>query len=215
LFPLGTVLFPGVPLPLHIFEERYRLLVRELLEQPPEQPRQFGVVAIREGHEVGADGVRALYPVGCTAQLREVEQYDDGRFDILTVGSTRFTVQEVDTSAAYLHADVELLSERPGSAGQLTAVVAELFTTYLSRLAAARRMPIDAPDLPDDALLLSYLVAATLLLDIPDKQRLLEAPDAAARLRAEAELLHREIRMLRILSAVPSPEALRAGMSPN
>jgi Lon protease-like protein len=215
LFPLGTVLFPGVPLPLHIFEERYRLLVRELVDLPPEQNRHFGVVAIREGREVGADGVRALYPVGCTAELRQVEQYDDGRFDILTVGSKRFTVHKLDTSAEYLQGDVEFLAERPGPAGPLTNVVAELFTQYLSLLGAARRMPIDAPDLPDDALLLSYLVAATLLLDIADKQRLLEAPDAAARLRAGAELLHREIRLLSILSAVPSPETLRAVMSPN
>jgi hypothetical protein len=215
LFPLGTVLFPGVPLPLHIFEERYRLLVRELMDLPEHQSRQFGVVAIREGREVGADGVRALYPIGCTAELRQVEQYDDGRYDILTVGSTRFTVHELDTSAAYLQGDVDFLAERPGSAGQLTSVVAELFTTYLSLLGAARRMPIDAPDLPDDALLLSYLVAATVLLDIPDKQRLLEAPDAAARLRTEAELLHRESHLLRILSAVPSPETLRAALSPN
>jgi Lon protease-like protein len=215
LFPLGTVLFPGVPLPLHIFEERYRILVRELMDLPAEQSRQFGVVAIREGREVGADGVRALYPIGCTAELRQVEQYDDGRFDILAVGSKRFAVQQLDTSSAYLQGDIEFLAERPVDAGPLSQLVAELFTTYLSMLGAARRLPIDAPDLPDDGLLLSYLVAATMLLDIPDKQRLLEAPDAAARLRAEAELLHREIKLLRVLSAVPSPEALRAGNSPN
>jgi len=215
LFPLGTVLFPGVPLPLHIFEERYRRLVRELMDLPAEQSRQFGVVAIREGREVGADGVRALYPVGCTAELRQVEQYDDGRYDIMTVGSTRFTVQELDASAEYLQGDVELLAERPGTPGQLTSVVSGLFAQYLALLGNARRMPIDPPDLPDDALLLSYLVAATVLLDIADKQRLLEAPDAAARLRGEAELLHRELRMLRLLSAVPSPETLRTPLSLN
>src|SRR4051794_14495969 len=215
LFPLGTVLFPGVPLPLHIFEERYRLLVRELIAIPEGQPRRFGVVAIREGREVGSDGVRALYTVGCTAELRQVEQYEDGRFDILSVGAARFTLQNVDTSAEYLQGDVELLAERAGSAEQLATVVGQLFTDYLNLLGTARRMPIEPPDLPDDALLLSYLVAATVLLDIADKQRLLEAPDADARLRAEAELLHREIRLLRLLSAVPSPETLRAGISPN
>jgi Lon protease-like protein len=215
LFPLGTVLFPGVPLPLHIFEERYRLLVRELVELPAEQSRQFGVVAIREGREVGADGVRALYPIGCTAELRQVEQYDDGRFDIMTIGSKRFTVHELNTSAPYLQGDVEFLAERPVDAGQLSDVVGGLFASYLSLLGAARRLPIDAPDLPDDGLLLSYLVAATMLLDIPDKQRLLEAPDATARLRAEAELLQRELKLLKVLSAVPSPDALRAATSPN
>jgi hypothetical protein len=215
LFPLSTVLFPGVPLPLHIFEERYRLLVRELLERPEGSTRQFGVIAIREGREVGADGVRALYPVGCTAELRNVEAYDDGRFDVLAVGVSRFVVQDLDSSAAYLQADVELLAEPAGSPGRLTELVTELFSGYLSLLGAARRMPIEAPELPDDALLVSYLVAATMLLDMADKQRLLEAPDATARLRAEAELLHRETRLLRILSAVPSPESLRTSASPN
>jgi Lon protease-like protein len=215
LFPLSTVLFPGVPLPLHIFEERYRLLVRELIDLPPDHKREFGVIAIREGREVGADGVRALYPLGCTAMLRQVEQYEDGRYDIVTVGATRFTVQKVDTSGEFLRAEVELLPERAGDPGQLTPVVAQLFTEYLQLLGTARRMPIEPPDLPDDALLLSYLVAATVLLDLVDKQRLLEAPDSAARLRAEAELLHREIRLLRLLSAVPSPDALRTAASPN
>jgi Lon protease-like protein len=64
LFPLGTVLFPGVLLPLHVFEERYRSMVRDLLDAPAEE-RRFGVVAIREGREVGADGIRALHAVGC------------------------------------------------------------------------------------------------------------------------------------------------------
>ncbi|MFL6238428.1 MAG: LON peptidase substrate-binding domain-containing protein [Actinomycetes bacterium] len=215
LFPLATVLFPGVPLPLHIFEERYRLLIRELMALPPEQPRRFGVVAIREGREVGADGVRALHSVGCTAELRHVQQYDDARFDIVTVGASRFTVHEIDTSAPYFQADVEFLAEHPTAAEKLTAVVSELFTSYLAALGTARQLPIDPPDLPEDALLLSYLVAATTLLDVPDKQRLLETPDADARLRAEAELLHREVRLLRLLSAVPSPDALRAAASPN
>jgi Lon protease-like protein len=215
LFPLGTVLFPGVPLPLHIFEDRYRTLIRELLELPADARRWFGVVAIREGREVGADGVRALHGVGCTAELRHVKQYDDGRFDIVTIGGTRFAVHELDASAAYLQAEVDFLPERPGTAGKLTSVVAQLFTEYLALLGTARRLPIDAPELPDDALLLSYLVAATVLLDLPDKQRLLEAPDAGARLRAEAELLHRESRLLRLLSAVPSPEPTRVTPSPN
>ncbi|HMC71324.1 MAG TPA: LON peptidase substrate-binding domain-containing protein, partial [Mycobacteriales bacterium] len=100
LFPLGTVLFPGVPLPLHIFEERYLTLVRELVALHEGASRRFGVVAIREGREVGADSVRAFYPVGCTAELRNVEEYDDGRFDIVTVGASRFVVHELDTSAA-------------------------------------------------------------------------------------------------------------------
>jgi Lon protease-like protein len=65
LFPLGTVLYPGLVLPLHIFEERYRQLVRDLLEGP--EPQEFGVIAIRKGRETGVDGVSALYEIGCAA----------------------------------------------------------------------------------------------------------------------------------------------------
>src|SRR6202020_2166961 len=87
LFPLGTVLFPGLLLPLHIFEERYRQLVRDLLSEP--EPRQFGVIAIRKGRETGIDGVHSLYPIGCIAALRRVERLEDGRFDLVTVGTQR------------------------------------------------------------------------------------------------------------------------------
>src|SRR5208282_3937148 len=77
LFPLGAVLYPGMILPLHIFEERYRQLVRDLLDGP--DPRRFGVIAIRKGRETGIEGVHSLYEVGCTATLRRVEQHQDGR----------------------------------------------------------------------------------------------------------------------------------------
>jgi uncharacterized protein len=216
LFPLGTVLFPGVPLPLHIFEERYRLLVRELMELPEGSLRRFGVVAIREGREVGADGVRALHNIGCTAELRRVESHGDGRFDIVTIGSARFIIREVDDSLPYLQGEVDLLREEPGEPGRLTEVVAAAYAAYLAKLGDARGDPIIAPEIPtNDPLLLSYLVAATVLMDLRDKQRLLEAPDAAARLRAELALLQREITLLGLLSAVPPPDTLRAGTSLN
>ena len=86
LFPLNAVLVPGLVLPLHIFEPRYRVLVQALLELPEDAERRFGVVAIRSGREVGADGVRALHAVGCTAELREVTPYADGRFDLVDRG---------------------------------------------------------------------------------------------------------------------------------
>ena len=81
LFPLGAVLYPGMLLPLHIFEERYRQLVQDLLDGP--EPRRFGVIAIRKGRETGIDGVHSLYEIGCAATLRRVDRHDDGRFDIV------------------------------------------------------------------------------------------------------------------------------------
>jgi len=115
LFPLGhTVLFPGVVLPLHVFEERYRELVRTLVELPEGARRRFGVVAIRQGWEVGEDAVSALHDVGCAAELRRVSRYPDGRYDIVTVGTDRFRLRSVDReSRPYLVGSVEWLPTEP------------------------------------------------------------------------------------------------------
>lgn len=114
LFPLGSVLFPGLVLPLHIFEERYRRLVAHLMDLPNGTARAFGVVALREGREVGADGVAgldALHGVGCVAELRQVKAYDDGRFDLLAVGTRRFRLDAIDTGTPWITGAVSYLSE--------------------------------------------------------------------------------------------------------
>ena len=245
IFPLETVLFPGLVLPLHIFEERYRQLVRDLIELPEDAERCFGVVAIREGREVGSDGVRALHEVGCTAELRQVEAYPDGRFDIVTVGMTRFRLLGLDTSLPYLRGEVELLPELPGdSSAVLAASVGTVFAAYRSALLSvqasittsyesddeetdevlatgapaegrARRSTSGGMDLPEDVGVLSYLVAAAVILDLPDKQDLLAAPDVTARLRAELALLRRETTMLRLLPSLPAVDLLRQPGHPN
>ncbi len=215
LFPLGTVLFPGLLLPLHVFEERYRLLVRELTALPEGPERRFGVVAIRRGREVGTDGVPALYEVGCTAEVRRVTPYDDGRFDLVTGGVTRFRLLEVDDSRPYLSAEVELLPEEAGAESAVVATaVTDAFTRYLDLVASVRGTEVGRSDLPDDPLLLSYLVAATTMLDLADRQALLAEPDAGTRLRHELRLLHRELTMLGRLRAAPATD-LSTGTSPN
>ena len=112
LFPLGTVLYPGLVLPLNIFEERYRQLVRDLLDGP--EPRRFGVIAIRKGRETGVDGISALHDIGCTATLRQVTEQDDGRFHLVTVGTQRFRLASLDDTQPYLQGEVELLDEEVG-----------------------------------------------------------------------------------------------------
>src|SRR5918993_5585820 len=102
-------------LPLHIFEDRYRQLVRELVDAPEGASRRFGVVAIREGREVGSDGIKALHDIGCMAELRQVEQYEDGRYDIVTTGTTRFRLRGMDESMPYLQGDVDFLEEAGGT----------------------------------------------------------------------------------------------------
>jgi Lon protease-like protein len=216
LFPLGTVLYPGLLLPLHIFEERYRELVRDMLAGP--EPRRFGVIAIREGNETGADAVTALHDVGCTATLRRISERDDGRFDLVTVGTDRFRLLGLDHSRPYLQADVELLPEQigdPDAAGVAVQAVQRAFRGYVDALNARGVTQVSIPDLPAEPIDLSYLVAASVIADLPDRQVLLAEPDAVRRLAAERTLLARETSMLRALTSTPAPDFRHAPYSPN
>ena len=216
LFPLGSVLFPGLLLPLHIFEERYRLLVRTLLAQPDDEPRQFGVVAIREGHEVGADGIHALHDVGCAAEVRGVESHADGRFDVVSSGASRFRLLSVDTSLPYLQGDVEWLDEPAGlEVDVLARSVGAAFLSYRAALLATQGHEDDGGGLPDDPLVLSYLIGAAMVLDLPDKQAVLAAPDTSTRLRLELAMLRHEDALLHHLPSLPAVEYTRRPYSSN
>jgi len=216
LFPLGTVLFPGLLLPLHIFEDRYRQLVRDLADGP--EPRRFGVIAIRHGRETGVDGIQALYEIGCTAILRQVKPLEDGRYDVVTVGTQRFRLASLDDSGPYLRGQVDLLTEEAGdeaAAAQAVRVVRDGFRAYLNALAEGGVTQISAPELPEDPVTLSYLVAASMIIDLSDRQALLAEPDALHRLTAERALLSRELTMLRTLTATPAPDLRNSPYSSN
>jgi Lon protease-like protein len=216
LFPLGTVLYPGLLLPLHIFEERYRQLVRDLLDGP--EPRRFGVIAIRKGRETGVDGVSALHEIGCIATVRRVAAHDDGRFDLVTVGTQRFRLAAVDDSRPYLQGEIDLLDEETGdetAAGEAADAVRRGFRGYLEALSRQESVHVTMPDLPDDPVLLSYLVAASMILDLPVRQALLAEPDALRRLASERTLLSREITMLRSLTSTPAPDLRNSPYNPN
>jgi hypothetical protein len=196
LFPLNTVLFPGVPLPLHVFEERYRILLDELVEGTG--PRRFGVVALRHGLEAGEEHAReSLHDVGCVAELRRVDKYADGRFDVVTFGGPRFVLHDVDDGRPYLRGTVTYLPEELGEPGGLTAAVVAAFTGYCNAVADSTGNDVAEPALPeDDPALVSWVVAAAMRLDLPEKQALLVVPDAATRLRRELTLLRRETALL-------------------
>jgi len=216
LFPLGTVLYPGLLLPLHIFEERYRQLVRDLLETP--EPRRFGVIAIREGRETGADGVSALHTVGCTATMRRVLKRPDGRFDLVTIGADRFRLASLDHSRSYLQGEVDFLPEDVGDRGaadRAVEAVQRAFRTYHDALTARGVTQVSIPELPADPIALSYLVAASVIADLPDRQALLAEPDALRRLTAERALLSRETAMLRTLTSTPAPDLRNTPYNPN
>jgi Lon protease-like protein len=216
LFPLGTVLFPGLLLPLHIFEDRYRQLVRDLADGP--EPRRFGVIAIRHGRETGVDGIQAVYEIGCTAILRQIKPLEDGRYDVVTVGTQRFRLASLDDSGPYLQGQVDLLTEEAGDeagAAQAVRVVRDGFRAYLTALAERGVTQISAPELPEDPVTLSYLVAASMIIDLSDRQTLLAEPDALHRLAAERALLSRELTMLRTLTATPAPDLRNSPYSSN
>lgn len=214
LFPLGTVLFPGLVLPLHLFEERYRLLMRDLLKTP--EPRRLGVVAIELGHEVGAGAARRLAAVGCTAELRTVRPHADGRFDVVTVGTARFRLKEVDRSGPYPVGEVEHLGEEVGAGAEAAAAgAARLFRVYRERLLSVGAEVEEPSEPPVDPVRLSYLIAAAAVLDPGEEQLLLEAEDAASRLRLEQDLLEREIRLLEVLPSVPAGRFLSGAVHPN
>ena len=216
LFPLGTVLYPGLLLPLNIFEERYRELVRDLLDGP--EPRRFGVIAIRKGRETGVDGISALYQIGCTATLREVAEQEDGRYLLVTVGTQRFRLASLDHSRSYLQGEVDVLEEEVGdeaAAGLAVHAVQRGFHGYVEALASRESVEVSVPELPDEPLLLSYLVAASMILDLSVRQDLLAEPDAERRLGAERALLARETTMLRSLTATPAPDLRNTPYNPN
>lgn len=133
LFPLHTVLCPGIALPLHIFEERYREMVRHCLER--ESP--FGVALITEGREVGGGSI-SFARLGTVAEIRQVGRYPDGRFDLLVVGTRRFTVDSVAAdSRPYLVGDVTELGEPVGDeelARSLANRATRRFVRYLELL---------------------------------------------------------------------------------
>jgi hypothetical protein len=212
------VLVPGLGLPLHIFEQRYRLLVTRLLALPPAE-REFGVIGLRAGPEslAGVDAQRdeaqpRLYSVGTTALLTDAEEVADGRFNIETVGSRRFRILDVDESEPYLQARVEFLDEplviRDGGEA-LDADIADL--SAMSRIVRRRFMgyrvsltdeDLESP-LPDDPTALSYFVVAAMIHERHVCQRLLEVPDTRSRLVAEAALLRDEQALIQELGLLP------------
>jgi uncharacterized protein len=216
LFPLGAVLYPGMLLPLHVFEERYRQLVRDLLEGP--EPRRFGVIAIRKGRETGVAGVHSLYEIGCTATLRRVEKYEDGRYDLVTVGTQRFRLLGLDQTMPYFRGDVDLLADdvvdAKAAAPVVTAVQAA-FRSYLDALTERGGAVVKVEDLPDEPVLLSFLVAASMIIDLPERQGLLAEPDTVRRMNVERALLWRETGMLRTTTTRPAPDLRYQPYSPN
>jgi Lon protease-like protein len=202
LFPLNVVLFPGMPLPLHIFEPRYRKMVRDCLAAD----RTFGVCLIRSGPEVG--GPADPYPVGTTCEILKVTHLDDGRMHLMTVGRRRFRVLRLFDEQPYLEGEIEIWPEEaPGDLGELPGKVRDATLRYVDTLLSMHGESLRNLALPEDPLQLSHLVGA-LLQGAPElRQALLEDRDTAHRLESELAMLERELEGLEALRTGPGGAA--------
>lgn len=210
LFPLRTVLVPGLVLPLHIFEPRYRLMV-SMLADAPEDERGFGIVALRPGC-TEADGRKGLYEMGTMARLTRVDELPDGRFDVVTVGARRFSIDSVDDRMPFTRANVTLHPEpvgEPARALSLAEEAVELLREYREVIAAWGVIAMGQIDsLPDDPVVLSYLIASAIVTDLPERQSLLGMPDAEHRLAAVCQVLRREIEVMGTLPSMPAVDVV-------
>jgi Lon protease-like protein len=186
MFPLGSVLFPYATLPLHVFEPRYRLMTRRVMEGD----KEFGVVLIERGHEVGGGDVRSTF--GTVARIVQVTEAPDGRFGLVTVGVRRLEVVEWLPDDPYPRAEIRAVDDPPATAADAdarTRVVAALTRIIdIARRIDARVEP--PPPLDADPLRASYEAAALAPIGSYDAQRVLAAPDATTRLALLETLLH-------------------------
>jgi Lon protease-like protein len=193
LFPLNTVLFPNATLPLHIFEERYKLMIGRCIDERA----PFGVVLIRSGEEVGETA--EPYDVGCTARIARVQRLDDGKLNLICFGERRFRIEALDTSEPYLQGDVTFLDSiglSTPEAAEHAAVVAGLFGEQYRLVMAVTGQWVREINLPEEPDALADFVAAHIDVPAGAKQELLETLSVPDRLRREADLLGDAIRAL-------------------
>ncbi len=198
LFPLNTVLFPGLPLKLNIFEPRYKQMLKRCLDTG----EKFGVVLIKRGKEA-LGPLADPYQIGCTAQLVQVEQAPDERYDVTALGRERFRIISLDrTTYPYLSGNVEMLPFPASDPTHLQYSARQLrpwVKRYFDVLSETSNTQMDSRYLPNDPIGLAFL--ATYLLQIPaeEKQKVLEIEQTDQILESVKALFRREIALLRRL----------------
>jgi Lon protease-like protein len=196
LFPLNVVLFPGMMLPLHIFEPRYREMINRCIDE--EIP--FGVVLIQDGYEVG--GAAKPHPIGTAARIVKVDRAKDGTMNITAVGMQRFRILELDHSRSYLSAKVAQFPAVNGSTKAAINMVHRVrpkIIEYVSLLSKASQTELKLDRLPEEPTTLAFLVAIALQVDNEGKQKLLAMAGIPEMLDRERYLLSCEILLLRYM----------------
>ncbi|HEV7652820.1 MAG TPA: LON peptidase substrate-binding domain-containing protein [Actinophytocola sp.] len=213
LFPLQTVLLPGTPLPLHIFEPRYRQLTVDLITGTLPDKR-FGVIALAPSDDIEVTSCDQLHGVGCAAVLRQAKRLPDGRFEIVSFGERRFRLLALDSSSApYLLGAIEWLPDTPAllpgqrdaadTVGSLADAARAAYRRYCK--AAWQQGDWTEPDDDVEVAELAHQLAGDCLLPLEDRQRLLEETRPLHRLRLVVQMLNREAGILTALRAVPVP----------
>jgi Lon protease-like protein len=216
LFPLSTVFVPGMVLPLRIFESRYRQLIVDLKSQPQNR-RCFGIVAIKDGWEVGEQAARTLYPVGTKAQLQQVTDLPEGEYFITVLGGPRFQLEDVDTeSRSYLTASV---TDLPDDSGVCAPELVETAQALLLEYRGVTQGWLGGNDaglpVPNDPVDLSYAITSSVLLEVRERQSLLQCSDACSRLELGIDFMRREITLAEQLPSVPAPQMMQVTHSTN
>lgn len=202
LFPVNMVLFPHMAVPLHIFEERHRLMIDHCLEHNA----SFGVVLIRSREEGG--GRDQPYEVGTLARIGNLQRMEDGRMQLLAVGQERFRVRRLlPDTLPYLEAVVEPWCEHPIESDESYRLLAQELSTafehYLRSVLESHGLQMKRLTLPEDPVCLSFVVAASLQTSLAFKQYLLELQDTSERLRLLLKVLDEYMRLPRIQAFEP------------
>jgi Lon protease-like protein len=166
---------------------------------------------------VGPDAARSLHEVGCTARLKASERHADGTLDVVATGERRFRLHSVEHDQPYATGRVSWLGEPEGDGARaLAPAVLAAFERYRDALGRANGLVVTAPDLqPDQPEAVSYLLSAAAVLDLAERQRLLEEPDTGSRLRALLAVLRRETVLAGALPSVPAGDLARTSATPN
>ncbi len=194
LFPLNTVLFPGMQLKLHIFEERYKLMIRRCIHD--EAP--FGVILIKSGREA-LGPVAITHDVGCTAKIIEVQKLPFDRMNIVAVGQRRFRLRGLDHSKPYLVGDVEYFVPREDDKAAMRHFgrsLRPLIIRYLEILASAEEVDFDPEQIPHSPKSLAQIAAILLQADNSQKQELLRQDKMARLLNLLVEIYRLETMLL-------------------
>jgi len=206
LFPLNAILFPGQAMSLHIFEERYKLMINRCLEEGA----PIGIVLIREGEEVGEAAVP--YDIGTVAAITETDRQENGELDIIAVGQERFVIREILQETPYLVGHVEAflpVEDDAPRAWSLSKRLREMLPAYVEALAQATGTFVQVVNVPDTPVQLAYLGALVLQIRLFERQSLLDTAEVSAMLAQEIVLMARETALWRYVASTQEAQKQR------